>query len=389
METKSLRTYAQVDLSAIVHNICEVKKRVDDSVKVMAVIKADAYGHGAVAVGTALRNLVDYFGVATIEEAVELRQAGLMLPILILGYTMHGKYPDVVQYDVTQTIYNVEDAKRLAEEAHRQQKVAKVHIALDTGMTRIGFPPVAESVEQIRQITQFDNIDVEGLFTHMSCADQADKTYANKQMDRYDHFVEMLEQAGIHIRVKHICNSAGIMEFDHHRYDMVRSGIITYGLYPSEEVVKERLDLRPAIRWCAHVTHVKTVAPGEGVSYGATYVTQRPTRIATVSLGYADGYARALSNKGEVLIHGQRAPIIGRVCMDQFMVDVSGIDDVKMGDEVILIGKKGTEQITMEELGEVSGRFNYELACCLTQRVPRIYTRQGEILYTREACQDR
>ena len=377
METKSLRTYAQVDLSAIVHNICEVKKRVDDSVKVMAVIKADAYGHGAVQVGTALRNLVDYFGVATIEEAVELRQAGLMLPILILGYTMHGKYSDVVQYDVTQTIYNVEDAKLLSAEAHRQQKVAKVHIALDTGMTRIGFPPVAESVEQIRQITQLDNIDVEGMFTHMSCADQVDKTYANKQMDRYDRFVEMLEQAGIHIRVKHICNSAGIMEFDHHRYDMVRSGIITYGLYPSEEVVKERLDLRPAIRWCAHVTHVKMVAPGEGVSYGATYVTEKPTRIATVSLGYADGYARALSNRGEVLIHGQRAPIIGRVCMDQFMVDVSGIENVQVEDVVTLVGKDGSENLSVEEVAALCGSFNYEFVCDIGKRVPRVYTEQA------------
>lgn len=373
MDTSSLRTYARVDLSAIVHNICEVKKRIDSHVKVMAVIKADGYGHGAVEAGMALRNIVDYFGVATIEEAVELRNAGLMLPILILGYTMHGKYADVVQYDVTQTIYNYEDAKLLSSEADRQGKTVKVHIALDTGMTRIGFLPVKETLPEIKRIAALPAIEVEGLFTHMSCADEKDKTYAKKQMKRFDDFVVMLDEAGVEIAIKHICNSAGIMEFDDHRYDMVRSGIITYGLYPSEEVMKERLDLRPAISWYAHVTHVKTSPAGEGVSYGATYVTKQPTRIATIGLGYADGYSRGLSNKGSVLIRGKRAPIIGRVCMDQFMVDVSGIPDVEVEDVVTLVGIDGDEHISVEEVAELCSSFNYEFVCDIGKRVPRVY----------------
>lgn len=373
MDTKSLRTYAKIDLSAIVHNICEVKKRIDKQVKVMAVIKADGYGHGAIEAGMALRNMVDYFGVATIEEAIELREAKLMLPILILGYTMHGKYADVVKYDVIQTIYSYEDAKRLSEAAVMQKKTVKIHIAIDTGMTRIGFPSVQDSVFEIQKIAALPGIEMEGLFTHMSCADEADKTYAKKQMKRFDAFITMLDEAGIEIPIKHICNSAGIMEFDDYRYDMVRSGIITYGLYPSEEVIKERLDLRPALSWYAHVTHVKTAPAGEGVSYGATYITDKPTRIATVGLGYADGYSRGLSNKGSVLIRGKRAPIIGRVCMDQFMVDVSDIPDVEVEDVVTLVGVDGTEHISVEEAAALCGSFNYEFVCDISKRVPRVY----------------
>ena len=373
MDTKSLRTYAKVDLSAITHNICEVKKRVDSYVKVMAVIKADGYGHGAVEVGMALRNLVDYFGVATIEEAAELRTSGLLLPILILGYTMRGKYTDVVKYDVTQTIYCYEDAALLSKEAVVQNKTAKVHIAIDTGMTRIGFLPVKESVIEIQKIAALPGIEVEGLFTHMSCADEADKTYAKKQIVRFNALIDMLDEAGVEIALKHICNSAGIIDFDDYRFDMVRSGIITYGLYPSEEVKKERLDLKPALSWYGHVTHVKTTPAGEGVSYGATYITKQPTRIATIGLGYADGYSRGLSNKGSVLIRGKRAPIIGRVCMDQFMVDVSDIPDVEVEDLVTLVGTDGDQHISVEEVAELCGSFNYEFVCDIGKRVPRVF----------------
>ncbi|MDE5966566.1 MAG: alanine racemase [Lachnospiraceae bacterium] len=373
MEEKKLRSYVRVDIPAVIHNMNEVKKKVAPDVKVMAVIKADAYGHGALEVGAALRNVADCFGVATIEEAVELRTAGLLLPILILGYTMHAKYADVIAWDVTQTIYNYEDARLLSAEAGRQGKTAKVHIALDTGMTRIGFPAVADSVAELQRIAALDNIYLEGLFTHMSCADSADKAYAKKQMKRFDDFLELLNAAGLEIPVKHICNSAGIMEFDDHRYNMVRAGIIIYGLYPSEEVAKERIDLKPALSWYAHVTHVKTTPAGEGVSYGATYVTERPTRIATIGLGYADGYSRALSNKGYVLIRGKRAPIIGRVCMDQFMVDVSEIDGVSVEDVVTLVGADGEQRISVEEIAALAGSFNYEFVCDISKRVPRVY----------------
>lgn len=373
MDVNSLRTYAKVDLSAIVHNICEVKKRIPKDVMVMAVIKADGYGHGAVEAGTALRNIVDYFGVATIEEAIELRRANLLLPILILGYTMHGKYEEVVKYDITQTIYSFADAVLLSQEAVKQGKSVKVHIALDTGMTRIGFMPEESAVAEIQQIAGLAGIEIEGIFTHMSCADEKDKTYAEKQMQQFDNILAVLEKNGVEIPVKHICNSAGIMEFDDHRFDMVRSGIITYGLYPSEEVKKERLDLKPAISWYAHVTHVKTAPAGAGVSYGATYVTEKPTRIATIGLGYADGYFRSLSNKGYVLIRGQKAPIIGRICMDQFMVDVSEIADVAVEDVVTLIGRDGDQYISVEEIADLAGSFNYEFVCDIGKRVPRVY----------------
>ncbi len=373
MSKKNMRTYVEVSLPAIIHNIQQVKKRVPEDVKVMAVIKSDGYGHGAVEVGTALRNSVDYFGVAAIEEAIELRCAGLMLPILILGYTMHGKYDDVVRHDVAQTIYNFEDARLLSEMAGMCRKIAKVHIAVDTGMTRIGYVPNAASVEEIKRISELPYVEIEGIFTHMSCADEKDKNHARMQMQKFQNFIHLLENNDVQIPVKHICNSAGIMDFEGPYYDMVRSGIITYGLYPSEEVNKSNINLRPAISWYAHVVHVKTAMAGEGVSYGATYVTKRPTKIATISVGYGDGYPRSLSNKGCVLIHGKRVPIIGRVCMDQLMVDVTELADVKVEDLVTLVGIDGEEQITVEEIANLSGSFNYEFICDIGKRVQRVY----------------
>lgn len=371
---KDLRTYAIVDLEAIADNIKAIKACITPDVKVAAVIKTDGYGHGAVEIGKRLREEVDYFAVATVEEGMELRRAGLTLPILILGYTMRAEYSDLVRYGIEQTIYSLEDAKELGELAIAMGKKAVIHIALDTGMGRIGFTPDEESARTVKEISKLPGIELKGLFTHFSTADETDKTYTALQMERYDAFVKMLEACGVEIPLKHVCNSAAIMEFDHHRFQMVRSGIITYGLYPSEEVKKSNLALRPALEWKAHVVHVKTAGPGLGISYGKTYVTDRPwTRIATVNVGYGDGYPRNLSNKGRVLIHGKSAPIIGRVCMDQFMVDVSEIDDVKVEDEVTLIGRDGDEVISVEEAAGLAGTFNYEFVCGIGKRVPRIY----------------
>ena len=371
---KDLRTYAVVDLDAIADNIKAVKACVESDVKVMAVIKTDGYGHGAVEIGKYLKDDVDYYAVAAVEEAIELRQAGLTLPILILGYTMKAQYPKLVEYDITQTIYNLEDAKLLGEIAVSQGKCAKIHIALDTGMGRIGFMPNEESADVVKHITELPGIEVEGMFTHFSTADETDKTYTKLQMERYDAFVGMLQERGVEIPLKHVCNSAGVMEFNHHRFQMVRSGIVTYGLYPSEEVVKENLPLKPALEWKAHVVHVKTVGPGLGVSYGKTFMTTAPeTKIATISAGYGDGYPRALSNKGRVLIHGKSVPIIGRVCMDQFMVDVTGMEDVQAEDEVTLIGRDREEFISVEEAAEMAGSFNYEFVCDINKRVHRVY----------------
>lgn len=369
-----LRCWAEISLSAIGHNIEEVRKRLAPGVRLLAVIKADAYGHGAVRVGKYLEDRVNYFAVATLEEAVELRENGIRLPILILGYTSPSQYEDLVAFDITQTIYSRETAELLNREAANQGKRAGIHIALDTGMTRIGFQVTEEDADVIAAIGRLPHLKMEGLFTHFACADQKDKTYCSGQLEKFNRMVRMLEEREVEIPLKHVCNSAGIMEFDDFRYDMVRSGIVTYGMYPSEEVRKERLDLIPALEWKSRVIHVKEVGNGLGVSYGATYVTHEGrTRIATVSAGYADGYPRALSSKGRVLIHGQYAPILGRVCMDQFMVDVSGIPDVRVEDVVTLVGRDGENSISIEEIADPAARFNYEMACGISRRVTRVY----------------
>ena len=369
-----LRCYAEISLEAIGHNIREVKKRLPEGVKLLGVVKANAYGHGAVPVASYLENQVDYFATATIEEAVELRENGISAPILILGYVSPSQYGDLVEYDITQTIDSYAQALALEKEAARQNRKAKAHLAVDTGMTRIGFQVTEHDADEAAKIADLPHIELEGMFTHFSCADQEDKTYCSMQMEKYDKMTALLAERGVTIPLRHICNSAGIMEFDDHRFEMVRSSIITYGIYPSEEVKKERLDLIPALSWKSHVIHVKEVGPGIGVSYGATYVTEKPmTRIATVSAGYADGYPRALSNQGCVLIHGKKAPIIGRICMDQMMVDVTDIPDVQVEDVVTLVGTDGDETITIEEIANPAARFDYEMLCDISSRVTRVY----------------
>lgn len=369
-----LRCYAEISLEAIGHNIREVKKRLPEGVKLLGVVKANAYGHGAVPVASYLENQVDYFATATIEEAVELRENGISAPILILGYVSPSQYGDLVEYDITQTIDSYAQALALEKEAARQNRKAKAHLAVDTGMTRIGFQVTEHDADEAAKIADLPHIELEGMFTHFSCADQEDKTYCSMQMEKYDKMTALLAERGVTIPLRHICNSAGIMEFADHRFEMVRSGIITYGIYPSEEVKKERLDLIPALSWKSHVIHVKEVGPGIGVSYGATYVTEKPmTRIATVSAGYADGYPRALSNQGCVLIHGKKAPIIGRICMDQMMVDVTDIPDVQVEDVVTLVGTDGDETITIEEIANPAARFDYEMLCDISSRVTRVY----------------
>ena len=400
-----LRCYAEISLEAIGHNIREVKKRLPEGVKLLGVVKANAYGHGAVPVASYLENQVDYFATATIEEAVELRENGISAPILILGYVSPSQYGDLVEYDITQTIDSYAQALALEKEAARQNRKAKAHLAVDTGMTRIGFQVTEHDADEAAKIADLPHIELEGMFTHFSCADQEDKTYCSMQMEKYDKMTALLAERGVTIPLRHICNSAGIMEFDDHRFEMVRSGIITYGIYPSEEVKKERLDLIPALSWKSHVIHVKEVGPGIGVSYGATYVTEKPmTRIATVSAGYADGYPRALSNQGCVLIHGKKAPIIGRICMDQMMVDVTDVPEVREDDEAILwggtvsdtaetiarktdtipyevqvedvvtlVGTDGDETITIEEIANPAARFDYEMLCDISSRVTRVY----------------
>ena len=375
------RVHAVIDLDAICHNIQEVKRVVGEGVKVMPVIKADGYGHGAVPIAKELNKIgVDAFAVAILEEGITLRNHGIKKPILILGYTSEYQYSSLIQYEIEPTVFCYEMAESLSKIAQALGKVAKIHIKLDTGMNRIGFKPTQESVEIVERISKLPNIKIEGIFTHFACADEADKTSAYEQERKYDQFIKWLEEKDIYIPIKHVSNSASIIDLAGFRKDMVRSGIITYGLYPSEEVSKDVLDLKPAMELKTHIVYIKEVGPGEGISYNHTYVTDKKTKIATIPVGYADGYPRALSSKGRVLIRGQYAPIIGRVCMDQFMVDVSHIDGVKVRDDVTLIGQDGDREVTVEEVAAPANSFNYELVCNISRRVPRTYIRDGREL---------
>jgi len=370
------RVQANVDLNAIRNNLSEIRSKISSNTKLMAIIKADAYGHGAVplAKSMATSDLIDYYGVAIIEEAVELREAGIDKPILILGYTPREQYDLVVAYGVAQTVFQYEMAEALSLEAKKQGKIAKIHIKIDTGMSRIGFPDTKESIQEIKRIEALESIEIEGLFSHFARADETDKTSTQKQIERYIVFNHLLEQEQIQIPVKHIANSAGIIEFPEAYFNMVRCGIATYGIYPSDMVNQQDIKLIPAMELKTHVIYVKDVEAGVGVSYNATYITKSKTRIATIPVGYADGYSRNLSNYGKVIIHGQYAPIIGKICMDQFMVDVTNISDVKQGDSVTLLGKDADAFVSAEELAEWSHSFAYELVCTVGKRIPRVYS---------------
>jgi len=372
-----LRTWAEISLDAIEANVNALRARLAPGVKLMCVIKADAYGHGAVPLARFLDDKCEYYAVSVLEEALTLRAAGIAKPMLLLCYTSPDQYEALLAADVAQTLYSLEQARALSQAAGIAGKRAKVHIKVDTGMARVGFEDTEASVSEIVHIAQLPGIEIEGLFTHYARADETDKSSALAQQARFAAFAQKLAAAGVGIPLKHSCNSAAAIDMDGHG-DLVRFGIGLYGLYPSEEVHKENLPLRPAMSWKTHVVHLKIVPSGTGISYGHTFVTTRETRVATLPVGYADGYPRALSNRGQVIIHGQYAPILGRICMDQCMVDVTNIPGVCMEDEVILLGEDGPCRVTMEEIGAQSGSFNYETACRVSQRVPRVYMYRGE-----------
>lgn len=367
------RVVAEIDLAAIRANLSAIHVRLGDRTPVMAIIKADAYGHGAVRVARAIDDLVAAYGVAVADEALELREAGIRKPILILGYVEPCRYRELVRNHIRPAIFSYEAAAALSEAAMLERREATLHLAVDTGMTRIGLHPTDESIAVIRRIAALPGLYIEGMFTHFACADMADKTSARRQHDIFIDFCGRVSHAGISVPIYHCSNSAGIMEFEDAHMDMVRAGIILYGLYPSDEVDQSVLKLQPALSLRARITHVQHVPAGTGISYGSTFVTARDSVIATVPVGYADGWPRALSNKGRVLVRGQFAPIAGRVCMDQFMIDVTDIPGVRPGDVATLIGKDGANEIPIEEPAALAGSFQYELPCVLSKRIPRRY----------------
>ncbi|MDO5362752.1 MAG: alanine racemase [Eubacteriales bacterium] len=378
---KFSRVKAVVSLDAVAHNFREMRKNIAEDTKVIAVVKADAYGHGAVQIARLVEEYTYIWGFATAteEEAIELRRAGIQKPILVLGIVFEEYYPELIRYDIRPAVCDADSAKKLSQEALRQGKTVHIHLALDTGMTRIGFADTPKSIETIKQIQMLPNLEIEGIFTHFARADEYDRSPALIQLERYLDFLNLLKDAGITIPLLHCSNSAGIIRVPEANLSMVRAGITIYGIYPSNEVERDKIKLETAMEIKSHISYLKDVIPGTAISYGGTFVASKPMKVATIPVGYADGYPRQLSGKGWVLIHGQKAPILGRVCMDQFMVDVTDIPDTKSGDEVTLIGRDGNEVITAEEFGELSGRFSYEFICCISKRVPRVYIKDGKI----------
>ena len=384
---KYRRVYAEINLDAALFNFEQMSRNIPKGTKIMAVVKADAYGHGAVPLAELLEpyDFLWGYAAATVDEAIELRRAGIQKPILILGYTFPECYSQIVKYDIRQTVFQMDMAEALSKEAVRQNKKAYLHIKLDTGMGRIGYQTAEEALRDTLRMKELPMIEMEGVFTHFANADMRNQEFTIKQIEKYCQMVKKMEDAGVHFSLKHCANSAGIIEMSEQKFDLVRAGIISFGMWPSDEVKRNVVQLKPILSLKSHVVYVKEVEPGTPVSYGSTWIAKEKRTIATIPVGYGDGYPRSLSNKGYVLIKGFRAPIVGRVCMDQLMVDVTEIpEEIRTGDRVTLIGQDGDLIITAEELGELSGRFNYELMCDLGNRIPRIYYQNGKIKEIRD-----
>lgn len=374
------RVRADIDLDAVLYNMESMHKKLKPGTKIAAVVKADGYGHGAVEISRVLENLPYLWGyaVATSNEAMQLVEAGRKKPIIILGLSFPEQFEEIVENDLRPAVCTYETAQALSDIAAEKNKVCRIHIKVDTGMSRIGFQVTPESADMVARISKLPNIMIEGIFTHFARADESSKAPAYEQFKQFEKMIAMVEEKGVQIPLKHCSNSAGIVEISECNMDMVRAGITLYGLWPSEEVDKTKISLKPVMSLRSRVAYVKELLPGRQISYGGTFTVKKKMTVATVPVGYGDGYARGLSNKGWVLIKGQKAPICGRVCMDQCMVDVTDIPGVKIGDTVTLLGKDADEEITMEQLGELSGRFNYEFACLITPRVPRIYHKNND-----------
>ena len=372
--------WAEIDLDALAYNMKNIKALAKDK-EVIAVVKADCYGHGSVDTAPVLlENGASRLAVAVLTEGIELRNAGITAPIMILGYTPEYLGEELIKYDIEQTVYSLEYAHNLSETALSLNKKAKIHIALDTGMGRIGFMPDEKSLREVSEICSLPGLDVIGMFTHFSTADEENKDYTNEQFSKYMKFVEGLSDLNINIPLKHVSNSGAIMDMPETFKDLdaVRAGIILYGYYPSDEVKKENLSLKPALTIKAKIAHVKEMDKNMYISYGRTFKTERKSIIATIPIGYADGYSRLLIPGAKVIVNGKFAPVVGRICMDQCMIDVTDVGTVKTGDEVIILGQSGDLKINADDYAEILGTINYEILCMFKHRIPKVYIRNNK-----------
>lgn len=385
---KYSRVYAAVNLDALTHNMEAMQANLSEGTSIIGVVKTDGYGHGSVPVALAIDPYVKGYAVASVDEAVILRKHGIQKMILVLGVTHESRYEDLIRYKIRPAMFQYDKVHKLSDLAQKMEERADIHVAVDTGMNRIGLRPDKESAKLVADMSRLPGIRIEGMFTHFARADEKDKAAAELQLEKYLNFTKWLEGLGVQIPIRHCSNSAGIIDLKQANLDMVRAGISIYGLYPSEEVNKEVVKLEPALELKSFITYIKKIDAGDEVSYGGTFTADHNITLATVPVGYGDGYPRNLSGCGEVLIRGKRAPILGRICMDQLMVDVSLIGDACEDDEVTLIGQDGNEWISVEELAERGGGFHYEILCDIGKRVPRVYTRGGNIVGTKDYFDD-
>ena len=375
--------WAEINLDNLANNMREIR-RVAKSEEIMAIIKADGYGHGALDIAPVLlENGADKFGVAVITEAVELRKGGINCPIMILGFTPAEFAETILEYDLEQTVFSYDLAYELSKAAQKADKVVKIHIALDTGMGRIGFLPNEESIKEVYNISKLPNICIEGLFSHFSSSDEEDKEYSYNQINNFNWFYEELEKRGVEVKTRHIANSGAIIDMPEAHYELVRPGIILYGYYPSDQVKKDKINLKPVMTLKAKIVHVKSLPAGKCISYGRKFVTEKDSVIATIPIGYADGYTRLLFNKAKVIIKDKLFPVVGRICMDQCMIDVTEGNDIKIGDEVILIGAGNGVKFNGDDIAGLLGTINYEVTCMISKRVPRVYIKDGKIVKVR------
>jgi len=375
--------WAEVNLDNLIYNIQQIRCKAK-SKEIIGVVKADAYGHGAIEVAPILlENGATRLAVAVINEAIELRNNGIQCPIMILGITPETLAEDLIKYSIEPTVSSYELTCKLSKIAQSKDKSIKIHIAIDTGMGRIGFLPNEESIEEVYKISKLPNIEIEGLFSHFCTADEINKEYSHMQFEKYNWFYNKLAERNIKINMRDIANSAAIMELPDTHYDATRPGIILYGYYPSNEVDRNLLSIKPVLTWKANIVHIKTLEIDEYIGYGRKFKTDRKSIIATLPVGYADGYSRMLSGKAKVIINGKFAPVVGNICMDQCMIDITDIGDVKIGDEVILLGSDGNIKFDAEDIASILGTISYEVICMISKRVPRVYTENGEIIKIR------